>query len=359
MHAPFSPSSISRVIACPASWREEQSYPDTTSPAAERGTLIHAGMEAVLKGTAMPTALTVEDAELAHRCGEVVMGLMHDLSLEENTVTLHTEVRLPVGKYLGLDDESLIWGTADIVIVTPTKLIILDLKTGQIPVNVTGSWQLIAYLLGAIEKYGRRPSYELGILQPPISMQPSWWIVNDPTRYAVKIDDAISDALSMNPHFRPGTDQCRWCRASGDCSYEARWATEQDFGVDPAKLSPEAMADLLLRKKAIVDFLNKVERRAVAAATAGVAFPGMKLVHKATRERWALSDPQKLAEAFEERQLPVELLMPPTPLSPAQARKAVSSKKVFEGLVTKPEGELTLAPSDDRRQEVAAEFDAE
>ena len=85
----------------------------------------------------------------------------------------------------------------------------------------------------------------------------------------------------------------------------------------------------------------------------------MKLVHKATRERWALSDPQKLAEAFEERQLPVELLMPPTPLSPAQARKAVSSKKVFEGLVTKPEGELTLAPSDDRRQEVAAEFDAE
>jgi hypothetical protein len=253
----------------------------------------------------------------------------------------------------------LIWGTADIVIVTPTKLIVLDLKTGRIQVNATGSWQLIAYLLGAIELFGRRPSYELGILQPPVSMEPSWWTISDPVKYAVQIDDAISNALSMNPPFRPGSDQCLWCRASGDCSYQARWATEQDFGVDPAKLSPETMAELMLKKKAVLQFFDKVEQRAVAAAAAGVELHGLKLVRKATRERWALSNPQELAAAFEERELPVSLLMPPSPLTPAQARKAVSSKTAFEGLTVKPQGELTLAPLADRRREVAPEFDAE
>jgi hypothetical protein len=88
---------------------------------------------------------------------------------------------------------------------------------------------------------------------------------------------------------------------------------------------------------------------------AGIDIPDYKVVRKVTRERWV--DPDELYEEFADRGLPVDELIPRTPLSPSQARRLVTAK-ALKGLTVKPEGDLTVAPLSDRRKAVqVAEFE--
>jgi hypothetical protein len=298
---------------------------------------MHSALETALRGLPWNKDLN------AYECG-IVQKALDILASVEDDGELHLETRMPTGQYLGLEDPNLCWGTADIVQETPLSLRIIDFKTGRIPVDPVESEQLIAYLLGAIELYGSRPSYELGILQPTVSDSISWWRVDDPIPYATRIDDAIAEALSPIPRFNPGVKQCQWCPVGGECSYRQRWIVETDFGQDPARMSVDDMSDVLLQEKAILAFLEAVRARALEIALSGEEIPGFRVARKATRERWI--DPYSLSEAFEERELPGHLLMPATPLTPTQAAQIVG-KEALEGLTVRPEGDLTLVKQKD------------
>jgi hypothetical protein len=358
-HAEFPPSSLHRVVACPASYQASIPFRDDEEPPgepAERGTVMHASFESAMHNRFDFSELSDDERDLVLDAIAATGGWLTGLKDEE----LYLEERMPVGEFLGLDDPDLCWGTADLVAVTPDTISVLDLKTGRWPVSPEMNLQLIAYLLGAIHRFGTRRAYQVGIIQPPVSKEIQWWRVDAQAivHHAGRLVAAIEAALGDDPEFFPGDHQCKWCPARGSCAHHARWAVEDDFG-PPAlnTLSPEEIGHYLDREDAIKTFFDALRQRAIELQIAGTAIPGQKLVHKQTRERW-LTGPEDLAEAFEARGLPVPDLMPRTPLSPAQAAKLVGKAKL-EGLTVKPLGQLTTAPIADRRKAVTAgEFDA-
>jgi hypothetical protein len=388
-HAEFSPSSLHRVIACPASYQASIPFRDDEAPpgeAAERGTIMHAAFESAMRNLSNFSELSDDERGLTLDA----LAAVGDWLTELKDVELYLEEHMPVGQFLGLDDPDLCWGTADLVAVTSGALYVVDLKTGRWPVTSEENIQLLAYLLGAIHRFGTRRAYQVGIIQPPVSKAIQWWEVNPQSivHHAGRLVSAIEAALGDAPEFRPGDSQCKWCPANGSCAHHARWALEDDFGPPtsiltpeeigryrwttaadlankpetrdppaPDTLTPEEIGHYLDREDAIKTFFDALRKRAIELQIAGTAIPGQKLVHKQTRERW-LTGPEDLAEAFEARGLPVPDLMPRTPLSPAQAAKLVGKAKL-EGLTIKPEGQLTTAPIADRRKAVTAgEFDA-
>ena len=358
-HAEFPPSSLHRVVACPASYQASIPFRVDEAPpgeAAVRGTIMHAAFEGAMRNSSDFSELSDDERELVLEAVTAVGGWLTGLK----TVELYLEERMPVGEFLGLGDPSLCWGTADLVTVTPDGIYVLDLKTGRWPVSPEQNPQLIAYLLGAIHLYGARRTYHVGIIQPPVSKKILWWRVGPQTitNLAGMMADAIEHALSDDPEFHPGEHQCQWCPARGSCRAFAEWAIQDDFGPPSlTTLSPEEIGDYLAREEAIKTFFEALRQRAIDLQIAGTAVPGQKLVRKTTRERWLIG-PEELAEAFEARGLPVPDLMPRTPLSPAQAAKKVGKAKL-DGLIVKPEGQLTTVSINDRRKAVAAaEFDA-
>ena len=316
---------------------------------------MHEALEALLNERPMPSGLTDDEMDTVNHAHSVIKDIADEINEEDDDYRLYTELKVPTGSYLGFEDPSICWGTCDVVIVTRSKIIILDLKTGRYPVDPENNWQLIAYLLGAIKEFGPRPVYELGILQPTIDPVPSWWVIDDPSKYAKAIDLAISEALSPAPTFSPGDHQCRFRPASDGCSYYPRYSTAAAFGADPAVLSPRQVEKYLKLEGAAKDFFEKLRKRALQMMVAGIDIPDYKVVRKVTRERWV--DPDELYEEFAYRGLPVDELIPRTPLSPSQARRLVTAK-ALKGLTVKPEGDLTVAPLSDRRKAVqVAEFE--
>jgi hypothetical protein len=244
------------------------------------------------------------------------------------------EIRVNPGLYLGFP-EDLFWGTADVVIVGKSKMIIADLKTGRIPVNPEGNWQLISYLLGAIHRWGIRKEYRLLILQ---GGEVKAWVFKHGqlAHYASRLHSAITEALSHAPEFRPGDAQCQWCRASGDCAFQARFALQTDWGQDPWRLSPDRVVELLDKKKMIENFYSRLEERASMLALYD-ELPGYTMEPKITRDRWTVPN-EELIQIWQQRQLPMELLL--VPKTPAQARRVDS--EAVEGLIERPDGQYTV-----------------
>jgi len=101
------------------------------------------------------------------------------------------------------------FGTADIIIVSPEELEVIDEKSGYVPVHIECNEQLLVYLLGAINLYGTRNKYRITIHQPgydhvegPIrSYVVSWEKVQE-------TQDRIKDALNSTDKVAAGP----WCK---------------------------------------------------------------------------------------------------------------------------------------------------
>jgi len=63
-HAKFSPSSLGRTKSCPGSHQLSVGQPNISSPAAERGTMLHAQAELAIEGRPFSLSLSEEDLAL-------------------------------------------------------------------------------------------------------------------------------------------------------------------------------------------------------------------------------------------------------------------------------------------------------
>ena len=144
-HAKFSPSAAHRWLRCPGSYDLTKDIPNTSSAAADEGTLAHEVLEHCLNNEVLPTEYYTDDATMAEYLDEVYLYVM--MRKAELEATLFAELKVDPD----VDGDGDCWGTADVVLVGSGVVEIIDLKygAGQF-VSVVRNEQLELYALGAL-----------------------------------------------------------------------------------------------------------------------------------------------------------------------------------------------------------------
>lgn len=350
-HAPFSPSSLSRLAACPASWRASQGVPEETSEYAKEGILAH------------------EVAEKMLSPGESLEGI--DISEEMlNAVKIYVD---HVKKYVNSENifmvekrfnivDNYCWGTADAVVVEPLGVIrVFDLKYGVgnviDPVN---NWQCAAYLLGAMYGYtdcAPFMSAEIHIVQPRVSPEPKVWVVDDPQTFVREWHDKITETIHLclqeNAAYNPG-GCCQFCRARAKCPAIKEQALEiakNDFAdniLALPDLETEELIKFHTRAKQVNIFLKAVGEELFKRATNNQSIQGYKLVKNTGNLAW-VTEEEELIKKFRGKKLKQEDFSTRKLKTPTQLKKLLGEKFVEEH-AARPDKGLVLVHESDKRQ---------
>lgn len=150
------PSAAKRWINCPYSDKITAMYPNDKSAQSLKGDRWHEYMDTLITFGTLPLTADADAAEELEVLNDYVKKRVREMGSGTRTFV---EQRLDVKEINS-------WGTADLVLVSPQELEVIDEKTGYIPVDVALNDQLMTYLLGAISLYGERPKYTITIHQP-------------------------------------------------------------------------------------------------------------------------------------------------------------------------------------------------
>ena len=206
-HSLISPSMLHRMFQCPGSVLASDGVPDTSSPAAERGTLIHGMAEEMLRiGFTDATDLTAEEhQQLMSYCRYVKDRVAPDAHLYiEEVVDLNAYVP-------GMR------GSVDALIVGEDEIHVIDLKTGQHPVACADNPQLLAYALGAAANFdGFEKQIYVHIWQGG-SGDESHVSLLELNRFAKALTEVGEVALKEGASRHPSDDACRYCKAAPEC----------------------------------------------------------------------------------------------------------------------------------------------
>lgn len=419
-------STATRVLACPGSVRLLQSLdlPDTESPYAAEGTALHNAVEHCLY-EGLPSD---EDSLMDELLGKEFYG--HKLTAGQvRTVAdalrvfdaLYAELEIDDGEVLtyavetqsqfpGIPDA---FGTADILMVTPSRSVVLDWKFGAgVPVSAESNKQLMFYAAAAAHSAptyfwpggaqdpgmaaGRRV-VELIVVQPRVGDgQPSRWQTTFDAieAFAEDLREAVATIDDKNVRFQRG-DHCRWCGAAPKCPIHERTAqavADLFNGVTKPGDRAEKAATALARREPVTttartftkaelgDLLAKAEIAETWAASVrslahimaehGVVADGYKLVKAYGNLSWVQTDEAKIDKQLANKGLRVAERQKRAPITPTQANAILRKKgkpPLSEKIATRPvrgtklvplsaPGEPISAPMAARRIDVDAAF---
>lgn len=228
-HAMLSASGAHRWLACPPSAVLEAGLPESSSAAAEQGTVAHGLAEWKLR-RALHDAPTTRpfsdwiDAEMETLTDDYVAFIQERLRDVRATCadpTVLIEQRLDFSHVVPGG-----FGTGDCVIIAEPILQIIDLKYGQgVLVEAEHNPQLMLYALGALEAFGSL--YEIDevavtIYQPRRANISTWRVsVTELEAWAAEVvKPAAALAASGDGDFASG-EWCRFCKLSPTCRARA------------------------------------------------------------------------------------------------------------------------------------------
>jgi hypothetical protein len=413
-HSLFSPSGAHRWLVCPASVAMERMFPDTSSVYADEGTAAHFLAAKCLEYVRsakefMGQTIYVSEYQKGGgkaktrtalsppKEGKLRLAVLVDRDFAENVdgyveyvrekrrqggTFFAVEQKLSLSGVLGVPDQ---FGTVDAVVVQgqAKRLIVIDLKYGKVPVSPAHNPQLMLYAAGANEAYslihGPFAEVTLVVYQPRVGL-PQEWSCTVPTlrAFADKAARAAQAIYPLRPpeayEAVPGREQCRFCRANGQCAAATKRVEEvvevdfSEIAAVPQAAERAALAsdEDLARALQGVGFVENWCRAVRAAAFSRLAdgreVPGFKLVRgRAGPRKWADKEAlrahiRKMVDnsnasagwVFSARE----------PLSPAQMEKSLGKRKpnawraIEAQFVTRAEGALSVAPEDDPREAV-------
>jgi len=285
-HADFSPSALSRILACPGSFYLHEST--GTSPAAARGTALHDMAEKMLIGIKLGVSLPQTEENIRQYL------LKNDLDLREDGIQAlietfqnilamdkiggkgFSEKRVELVEYHPF--HSFIFGTADYVHDdAPNSLLILDWKFGRIEVSPYKNPQLMAYAwlyLNSSERLINLQSemksmpVELVIVQPGPGISTAKTTGGRLISFGNILCSTITRVLRMtdiSEHLNAGAAQCKYCSAAGDCPALAKTVapTLRNMINNVGNLSDETLMKIVAKKPAILSWLTSVEDRLI------------------------------------------------------------------------------------------------
>lgn len=316
-HARLSPSSAHRWTACPAAPGEEAGTPDSAGLEAAIGTVFHHFAAICLEEGREPEEFIGEahevdvpgkdgkpirtriefDEEMAEAMHAGLDALRDEMA--DPSARMYVEKRVPLTSWLG----EKAFGTADAIIVLPSpkRMIVFDWKYGRgVPVAPEENKQGLLYALGAWTAYAPEEfksapetvEVEIWIEQPRCPGGGGCWSTTGDKllEWGEFFREAAAATRAPEPAYNPGEDTCKWCSAKTRCEARAQFllelvnadydelADEATFGENTGPISKEMRTKILLNKKMIEQWLERLHADAISELMLGKPVPGLKLV---------------------------------------------------------------------------------
>lgn len=364
-HSILSPSSMSRIIACPPSAMENAKLPDESSEYAAQGTDAHALCEYKLRSylgerVSDPREnLTWYDQEMEIYTDDYmtfVAGQIIEAKEKCLDPVVMVEQKLDMTEY----GEGM-FGTADCVIVADGNLHIIDFKYGSGVAVSAGDTkkvnaQLACYALGALLVYDFLYDIDtvtMTIFQPRRENVSSVTVdKGDLLRWGEEVlKPAAALALKGGGEYRAG-DHCRFCKIRNNCRKRAEQAMEEakyDFRL-PSTLEDREIEELLPKLDEMISWAESVKEYALKAALDGKSWNGWKIVEGQSKRKY--KDELAVAKAVKAAGYdPYELKV----LGITDMTKLLGKtrfNKLLGKLIVKPAGKPTLVPVEDSRPEM-------
>jgi hypothetical protein len=378
-HAVFSASSAECWINCPGFIHMKSLFPESSSTAAEEGTLAHElaaflidhlddkredlteGLDAIKKKV---DAFYEDHKDLGDDFAYMLRTLEpyvdfvkseYQAALKEDpAAVLMTEQRVDFSNYVPGG-----FGTSDVVIIGDGKATIIDLKYGKgVAVSAVNNPQIRLYAIGAINAFDLLYDFnrvKVVIYQPrKDSVTEEDLALKDLKDWAdTVVRPAAEKAKLPDPPYHPG-EWClsHFCPGAAICRARASWilSLERHSGKDPAILTDEEIADALAKSDALSDFVKKLQDYALGSIMEGHKIPGWKIIEGVSKR--AYTDQDAVAAAAVRAGYNEALLYKKTLIGITDMEKLMG-KKVFQdvlgALVIKPKGSPKLAPESDKR----------
>ena len=343
-HSTFGPSSMKRIINCPASSYLSQNLPDIPAgPAAQQGSLAHECaeimLEARLKDEPFPRMKDLPEQynPEMRRHGITYADYIYG-EIEPHLDGPHTWF---IEQRVILDGKRDAWGTADFVFLykeeDKIKLMIIDYKYGTgVQVTSEDNPQLITYALAANFSIGEDKVDEVTchIVQPrsthetpPVTYQ----MADLKEKWLPQIIETIDQILGWGApgdtplveigKFQNAGTWCQFCKVQkhGKCE-PYRVQNQRDLKdifmkhkdklikVGSKKVLPEADAVLIpeetrsfiaLNAGAMKSFIDAVKSGVIADHKEGTSIKGSKLIKGSSHRTW-IHDKEKIAEGLKE-----------------------------------------------------------
>lgn len=365
-HAILSPSSAHRWMQCTPSARLEQQFPDSSSSAAEEGTLAHELAETRLSihfNRITPTQYAsiytrIKDnplfsSEMEEYVDSYASFVLEKMAEAGPEAEIFLEDHIDLTRYI---PEA--FGTIDAIIMADGTLYIIDLKYGKgVEVFANDNEQLMIYALGALDAYGTLydiTDLELNIYQPRLANYSTFRIsAQELQEWGEKTLKPRAKIAFKGEGLLKVGDHCRFCRAKAVCRAQKEQAERvmaMDFR-EPHLLSESEIAQVLSWSDQVSSWLNALSAYALEQALQGVRYAGWKVVEGRSIRQYKEQDAvvQRLVDGGWKEELLFERKL----LGITAMEKLVGKKKFNEllaGLVEKPPGKPTLVPDTDKRE---------
>lgn len=374
-HSKYAPSSMSRLLSCPASFRETQAVEkEKSSIYAIRGTYKHdlftqvwphyvSGDSVALQtvfdnSVAGAKKLNLEswdegDQQDVLHCCDYVKTIL--VTCGPNAV-ITLEQRVALDPW-GIPD---VWGTADVIIADPDskRLIVADHKFGKgVPVFAEENNQLLTYLAGAAGADDVFQSFEVHVIQPPLDNYSSYGLnLKQLKEFVAKVKYGIELCNSPEATYNPTTGNCKFCSARNTCRERYKLAFREAKSV--FKLAAKMPSVSNVEKAELARMLTNLEQvkkslfaDLQATILNGESVPGWKVVAGRSIRKWK-DEGGAMKFLMTNNLVDEDKLFTNKFISPTQAEKLNRALKKLEGFkahVFKPDGKPQLVVESDKR----------
>lgn len=325
-HSKFSPSSRHRWANCPASVKACEGLPSLDSQASIDGTRQHRLLSFCIVNRVDPNTLIGYSFKDDHGEYLVPDNWTNNIKVAYDWVMVKVSEGYHAQTEYRTDEHHGSWGTIDVLLKKKSHWIIVDYKSGFVPVTTERNYQMEHYtwLLENDDV-----NINSVIIQPNNTLSGHPVIKQYSGEVAGDIVLQIEACKSETAPFNPGPLQCHRCPYQLSCealkNYVAINKDPQTF-LNEKNLTDLELSSILENSPLIRDYLKACEEEAIFRVRNGRKIDGFKLVKGRGSRKWNLPDDQVQAKLIK-MGVPKDATIETSVLSPAKVEKLKWTKK--------------------------------
>lgn len=374
-HALLSPSGSHRWMHCTPSARLEENLPESTSAAAEEGTVAHElaeyALDMYLKGEylplldELPTPKEISESkyynsEMDKYVTDYICYVCDIFEMCDNA-KMYLERKFDLTSYV--ND---CFGSCDCAIEDTNILSIIDLKYGKgVRVEAKGNTQLMMYALGVLRSLSPKRQAEIETIKMHIAQvrlgnydvfeMPA----RDLTHWGIHKLRPIAEKAWAGQGNTVAGSHCKFCKFKPQCRAQ-RDALVNEFEAhgETKALTLDEIGDILLKADMFTDWLSSVKSHAMAEALSGKTVKGWKLVEG--RSVRVITDEEEAVKRLSDLGFDPDSLKNHKLKGIGDLEKIVGKRPLavtLDGIIVKPKGAPTLALESDKREAIQPTID--